>query len=108
MLTYHPYDQLILTPAGFDGTFYPPDMEQVPKRFAIVRANHWMVDHTPHLIAYVWHPASNAKELLEYAHRRERRGLIRIENLATISKSYQRFVAIIISNLSISSLTSQN
>lgn len=86
LLPHHPYDQPILTPAGFDRTFYPPDMEQVPKRFAIVRANHWMVDHTPHLIAYVWHPASNAKELLEYAHRRERRGLIRIENLAPISK----------------------
>lgn len=86
LLPYHPYDQPIPTPAGFDGTFYPSDMEQVPKRVAIVRANRWMVDHTTHLIAYVWHPASNARELLKYASRRERRGLIHIENLAPIPK----------------------
>lgn len=86
LLPYHPYDQPIPTPAGFDGTFYPSDMEQVPKRVAIVRANRWMVDHTTHLIAHVWHPASNARELLEYASRREQRGLIHIENLAPIPK----------------------
>ena len=34
------------------------------------------------LIDYVWHPASNARNLLEYAQARERKGLIRIENLA--------------------------
>lgn len=86
LLPYHPYDQPIPTPAGFDGTFYPSDMERVPKRVAIVRANRWMVDHTTHLIAYAWHPASNARDLLEYAHRRERWGLIHIENLAPIPK----------------------
>ena len=41
-----------------------------------------MVDHSGFLIAYAWHPASNARELLSYAKKREARGLLRIENLA--------------------------
>lgn len=49
------------------GTYYPPNMERVPRRVAIVRANRYMVDHVDYLIAYAWHPASNARELVEYA-----------------------------------------
>ena len=63
---------------GFDGTFYPPGMESVPRKAAIVRANRYVVDHVDYLIAYVWHPASNARELVEYAKRRENRNLIGI------------------------------
>ena len=55
---------------GFDGTFYPPGMESVPRKVAIVRANRYVVDHVDYLIAYAWHPASNARELVEYAKRR--------------------------------------
>lgn len=35
LLPYHPYDRPTPTPPGFDGTFYPPGMETVPKRAAI-------------------------------------------------------------------------
>lgn len=79
---YHPYDRPIQPPHGFDGTFYPPGMETVPKPFAIVRANRYMIQNSDYLIAYVWHPASNARDLLEYAQARARKGLMRIENLA--------------------------
>ena len=61
LLHYHPYDRPIPTPDGFDGTFYPPGMETVPKRAAIIRANRYMVEHSDYLIAYAWHPASNAR-----------------------------------------------
>ncbi|MBQ8038639.1 MAG: hypothetical protein IJ274_01965 [Lachnospiraceae bacterium] len=57
-------------------------MENVPKRYAIGRANKQMVNNSDWLIAYVCHPASNARNLLEYAQRREEKGLIHIENLA--------------------------
>jgi len=82
LLPYHPADRPNPTPPGFDGTYYPEGMENVPKRYAIVRANRQMVNNSDWLIAYVRHPASNAKTLLEYAQRRERKGLIHIENLA--------------------------
>ena len=78
LLPYHPFDRPIPTPEGFDGTFYPPGMEGTPHRAAIVKANRYMVAHSSHLIAYVWHTASNARDILEYAQRRERRGLMRV------------------------------
>ena len=81
LLPYHPFDRPIPTPSGFDGTFYPPGMESVPKRVAIVRTNRYMVDHCDYLIAYAWHPASNARELVEYAKKHERKGLIQITEL---------------------------
>ena len=81
LLHYHPYDRPLPTTDGFDSTFYPPGMETVPKRAAIVRANRYMVDHSDYLIAYAWHPASNARELVEYAGKREKRGLIQVIEL---------------------------
>ena len=82
LLPYHPFDRPIPTPPGFDSTFYPPEMETVPKRAAIVRANRYMVDHCDYLIAYARHPASNAWDLVEYARRRERKDRIIITILS--------------------------
>lgn len=78
LLPYHPYDRPTPTPPGFDSTFYPPGMETVPKRAAIVWANRYMVEHREYLIAYVWHPASNAREVVEYAQKWEKRGMIQV------------------------------
>ena len=81
LLPYHPADRPIPVPDGFDSTYYPPGMESVPRKVAIVRANRYVVDHTDFLIAYAWHPASNAKDLLEYARKREGKGLIQVTAL---------------------------
>lgn len=70
LLPYHPAERPVETPSGFDRTFYPLGMELVPRRFAIVRANRYMVDHVDYLVAYAWHPASNAGELTAYAQRK--------------------------------------
>ena len=70
LLPYHPAEREVWHPEQYDSLFYPPGMETVPRRAAIVRANRYMVDHSTHLIAYAWHPASNARELVEYAMRR--------------------------------------
>ncbi len=78
---YHPGERPIETPKGFDGSFYPPGMETVPKPLAIVRANRYMIDNSDYLIAYAWRPG-NAREFLEHAQARERKGLIHVENLA--------------------------
>ena len=53
LIPYHPAERPVETPPGFDGTFYPPGMESVPRRFAIVRANRYVIDHTDYLLAYV-------------------------------------------------------
>lgn len=78
LLPYHWAERPVDPTPGFDNTFYPPDMEKVPRKLAIVRANRYMVDHADHLIAYVWHPASNARNVVEYALKREQRKLITV------------------------------
>ena len=77
LIPYHPAERPIEIPPEFDNTFYPPGMEKVPRKFAIVQANRYMVDHVDYVIAYAWHPASNARELLFYAGKRD----VRITNL---------------------------
>ncbi len=81
LIPYHPAEAPVDLPEGYDGTYYPPDMESVPRRFAIVRANRYMVNHTDYLIAYTWHPASNARELVEYAEARQNRGLMQVTRI---------------------------
>ena len=83
LLPYHPAERPIETPLGFDGTFYPPGMESVPRRYAIVRANRYMIDHVDYLIAYACHPASNARDLVEYALRKS----VVVTNLGRIRES---------------------
>ena len=78
LIPYHPAERPVELPPGFDGTFYPPGMEKVPRRLAIVRANRYVVEHVDYLIAYVWHPGSNARELIDYARKRERHNLITV------------------------------
>ncbi len=81
LLPYHPSDRPPDLPPGFDGSFFPPGMETVPKRLAIVRANRYMVDYSGYLIAYAWRPASNALKLAEYARKREKQGLLTVSLL---------------------------
>lgn len=69
LLPYHPAEREVILPSGFDGSLYPPGMENVPRRFAIARANRWMVEHCTHLVAYVTHPASNAGKVVEWGRR---------------------------------------
>lgn len=80
LLPYHPYERSIEMPKGFDCTYYPLGMENIPKRLAIVRANRCMVDTSDYLIAYAWYPG-NARKLLEYAQRRENCGLLHVSVL---------------------------
>lgn len=91
---YHSYDYPIPTPPGFDGTFYPPGMETVPKRAAIIRANRYMVDHSDYLIACVWHSVSNARELVEYAQRREKQGRIKTTVLSVRKSAKKPFTKV--------------
>ncbi|MBQ3552291.1 MAG: hypothetical protein IJA35_03930 [Clostridia bacterium] len=80
LLHYHPTDRRIDIPEGFDGTLYPEGMEKVPGKFAIVRANQCLIRAADSIICYV-HQIGNSRELLEYAKGREKRGILKVENL---------------------------
>ena len=81
VLPYHPAERAVPTPDGFDGTYYPEGLENTPRRYAIVRTNKIMVDVCDWIICYVNHGVSNSRKLLEYARRRESKGLIQIINI---------------------------
>lgn len=78
LLPYHPAERKVTLSAAFDDSFYPEGLETVPRRFAIVQANRRMVACSDYLIAYVWHPASNAQRILAYAQRQAQRGAITV------------------------------
>lgn len=59
-----------------------PNRSAISLCVAIVRANHYMVDHSDFLIAYVQYPASNTRNLVEYAEKREAGGLLRVTKLS--------------------------
>lgn len=50
----------------YDGAVFPP-IETVPKRYAIVHRNRWMIENTDVLVAYVLHDWGGAAKALEYA-----------------------------------------
>lgn len=61
----HPYAQ------DYDYTTYP-ELEKVPKPFAILKRNQWMIDESQVVVAYVCHGVSNAIKTLEYAQRKKK------------------------------------
>lgn len=67
VLSYPPGEHAAELPPGVEGLYYPTGLEKVPKRFAIAWANKLMVDYCDWLICYVYHGASNARNILEYA-----------------------------------------
>jgi len=79
LIPYHPAERPVDVTEGFDGTFYPP-LENTPRRYAIVKANRWMVENSDSIICWVTH-FGNARNLLQYARKQEKRGLCYVENL---------------------------
>lgn len=79
LLPYHPSERRVKAPQGYDTTIYPPEMELVPRRFAIDRANRYMIKNSEFLIAYAWQPGGNATRLTAYA---KRQGNIKVTELS--------------------------
>ena len=67
LLPYHPAERPVVLPRGFDSSFYPPGMEQVPRRLAIVRANEYMARHCDVLICYALLENSNPGKIIRIA-----------------------------------------
>lgn len=82
LLSYLPTSSASHLPDGFDDSCYPPGLETTPKAVAIPRANRYMVEHVDYLIACVWHSASNALALTEYAEKRSQSGKIVVTRLS--------------------------
>ena len=80
VLAYHPAEREVDLTEVFDNSYYPP-LEGVPKRYAIVKANRYMVNTCDSIICYVNH-VGNTRKLLELAQRRQMKEGTIIENVA--------------------------
>ena len=80
LLAYHPAERPVHLTEGFDNSYYPP-LESVPRQYAIVRANKYMVDTADSIICYV-NRIGNTRKLLEQAQKRQKKEGIPIENVA--------------------------
>ena len=78
LLPYYPYEY---DAGDYDGSFYPPGIETVPKPFAIVRANQYMLRHSDYLICYCKGYPGNTRTLVKAALRLEKEGRILITNI---------------------------
>lgn len=79
LLAYHPGEQPVDLNDSFDGSYYP-FLKNTPKRYTIVKANQHMISAADAVICYVCH-VGNARNLLFYAQRIQRKTKLYIENI---------------------------
>ena len=77
LLSPYALTQKTEVPNGFDGTLYPDGLERVPLKVAIPQANRYMVQNSDYLISYCHH-IGNTRNIVEYAQRLEKKGLIKV------------------------------
>ena len=77
----HPWIERILVLAylngrqdavGYDGSVYP-ELEKIPRRFAILHRNRWMVQSADVVVAYVLHDWGGAATTLRYEKQKRKR-----------------------------------
>ena len=64
------YSKLEFAKYHYDNVIFPP-LESVPRKFAILKRNEWMVDSANLVIAYVKYSWGGAAKTLEYAKRKK-------------------------------------
>ena len=64
------YSKLELAKYYYDDVIFPP-IENVPRKFAILKRNEWMVDSADLVIAYVKYSWGGAAKTIEYAKRKK-------------------------------------
>ena len=65
------YSKLEFAKYHYDDVIFPP-LESVPRKFAILKRNEWMVEEADLVIAYVKYSWGGAAKTLEYATRRKK------------------------------------
>lgn len=71
VISYHPSSRTIYVPSSFDGTYYPNNMECVPPRYAIIRANRAVIAQVDYVLAYCRRQSGNTHAFVEYARRQK-------------------------------------
>lgn len=79
LIPYYPYPN---DTDDYDATFYPPGMERIPKPFAIVSANKYMILRADYLICYDRSQIGKTHDFVMLTRKREQKGLMHITNLS--------------------------
>ena len=66
------YSKLEFAKYHYDDVIFPP-LESVPRKFAILKRNEWMVEEADLVIAYVMYSWGGAAKALEYTKRKKKR-----------------------------------
>ena len=66
------YSKLEFAKYHYDDVIFPP-IENVPRKFAVLKRNEWMVEEADLVIAYVKYSWGGATKTLEYAKRKKKR-----------------------------------
>lgn len=53
-------------------TIYPDGLETVPRKYAILKRNHWMLDRSDYVITYVTQPFGGAAQFKQLAEKRKK------------------------------------
>ena len=72
VLAYMPGTDPKHEPKDSSVTIYPEGLEKVPPRFAILRRNQWMTDHSDIVICHVTHSWGGAAKAVEYAEKKKK------------------------------------
>ena len=65
------YSKLEFAKYYYDEVIFPP-LENVPRKFAILKRNEWMVDEADLVLSYVTYSWGGAAKTLEYARRKKK------------------------------------
>lgn len=86
LLPYYPYKYWKEVSEDYDYSYYPPDMEKVPRPYGIVRANEYMIRNSEYLICYNIGLVGKTRDFVDLALRRQARGELGVKNLADALK----------------------
>lgn len=82
LIAYHPSERPAIIPELFDNIYFPLALAKCPRRFAIEKANQFVLSESDVLVCFVSRSGGNSAELLRKAVRMEKAGQIQIINLA--------------------------
>lgn len=82
LVAYHDSSDTVPLPEFFEAHYYPIELYEVPLRYAIVKANQIALDQCDFFLTFCDREGGNAGKLLRQARRMEKKGYIKVVNLA--------------------------
>ncbi|MBQ8002949.1 MAG: hypothetical protein IJ297_05850 [Clostridia bacterium] len=73
VLSYIPTNKGQLNTFISENSLIPDNIETVPKKFAIVYRNKWLIQHSDIVITYITHPFGGASQFAELAKRKNKK-----------------------------------